>query len=232
MGIWNTGTTNNTISNNYIGTNADGTAALGGQWFGVGCWSNAQQSTIQGNIIGSNESDRIHFNGCSKNTILANYVGTNTNGTNLGNIGNGINIFNGSRENVVGPGNVIAYNKYSGISVSGPATISNKITRNSIYSSGGSGIGRGNGGNTQIQPPVITSATATVVSGTAPPNAIIEIFSDDVDEGRVYEGTTNADSAGNFTFSKSAGFSRAYLTATATDATGNTTEFSAPKAKS
>jgi titin len=147
-------------------------------------------------------------------------------------MGTGISVFNGSRENVIGPGNVIAYSKYSGIQVDDPATISNKITRNSIYSSGGSGISRSNGGNTQIPPPVITSAAATMVSGTAPPNAIIEIFSDDVDEGRVYEGTTTADSAGNFTFSKSAGFSRPYLTATATDANGNTTEFSAPKAKS
>ena len=57
----------------------------------------------------------------------------------------------------------------------------------------------------------------------------MEIFSDDEGEGRVYEGNVVADDAGSFSFDKDGTLMGPYVTATATDQEGNTSEFSAPR---
>jgi hypothetical protein len=56
----------------------------------------------------------------------------------------------------------------------------------------------------------------------------VEVFSDAADEGAIYEGATAANAAGNWTFTKPGGLTGPYVTATATDGAGNTSEFSAP----
>jgi hypothetical protein len=56
----------------------------------------------------------------------------------------------------------------------------------------------------------------------------VEVFSDADDEGAIYEGTTTAGAAGNWMLNKPGGFSGPYLTATATDAAGSSSGFSAP----
>jgi hypothetical protein len=75
---------------------------------------------------------------------------------------------------------------------------------------------------------VITTGSATQVSGTACPNCTVEVFSDAEDEGAIYEGTTTANASGNWTLTKPGGLAGPYVTATATDGGGNTSEFSAP----
>jgi len=57
----------------------------------------------------------------------------------------------------------------------------------------------------------------------------VEIFSDQSDEGRIYEGTTTADTAGHFAFTKSSELAGLCITATATDDAGNTSSFSTPR---
>jgi hypothetical protein len=64
------------------------------------------------------------------------------------------------------------------------------------------------------------------VTGTACANCIIEIFSDSGNEGKVFEGQIKADSSGAFTYEHGVSFTGPYLTATATDADGSTSEFS------
>ena len=54
----------------------------------------------------------------------------------------------------------------------------------------------------------------------------MEIFSDSTDEGSVFEAAVMADASGNFTWSGIP--SGPYLTATVTDASGNTSSFSDP----
>jgi len=56
----------------------------------------------------------------------------------------------------------------------------------------------------------------------------VEIFSDAEDEGRIYEGNTVANSSGAFIFDKGGSLVGPYVTATATDSEGNTSEFSSP----
>lgn len=131
----------------------------------------------------------------------------------------------------------------------------NRITRNSIWSNSGSGISLGwgcgpqvddpddldLGPNTLLNTPVLTgvswaqipgSPDAFNVSGTAPPGATVEIFvgegmPDSHGEGKVYLGDGVADGNGDFVFPVEIplGLTAPRLTATATDALGNTSEF-------
>lgn len=89
------------------------------------------------------------------------------------------------------------------------------------------------GGNGSIAQPVISSATTTLISGTAPANCTIEVFqaqdgaalacgTTDVHQGAVYLGTTTSNAGGTWSL---AGSFCGYITATATDATNNTSRF-------
>ena len=155
----------------------------------------------------------------------------------------GVEITDGAKHNTIGgdwtvgsaphgEGNVITLNGGDGVDINGTGTLGNTITRNSIHSNGGIGIDNCDGGNAELSPPALTNVTANSVGGLAPVSyATVEIFSDDADEGRVYEGTTTAGAGGSFIFTKATGFHGPYLTATATDSGGNTSEFSSPVAK-
>ena len=67
------------------------------------------------------------------NTVLGNVIGADATGTeDLGNV-DGVGIGGGVTRNVIGPDNLIAYNKESGFLVDGPDTLGNTITRNQIH---------------------------------------------------------------------------------------------------
>jgi hypothetical protein len=88
--------------------------------------------------------------------------------------------------------------------------------------------------------PVITlasgDATATTVRGTldtpSPSQVVIELFTSGAadasgfGEGRVFQGTATPDAAGNWSATLPGGLAGKYVAATATDAAGNTSEFS------
>jgi hypothetical protein len=118
-------------------------------------------------------------------------------------------------------------NNYQGVVILGQGVVGNTITQNSITDNIHEGIYISPGSNGGIQPPVITLAGFTVM-GTASPLSTVEVFSDSGDEGAVYEGTVQADEAGNFAWH---GVPRGpFITATATDAAGDSSAFSAPVA--
>ena len=224
----------NLVIGNYIGTNAAGTAALGNHE-AVEICDGANNNIIGGtaagekNVIAAGKCGVHLCNGATSNQILGNYVGTNAAGTaGLAN-GGGVGIDSGAQRNTIGPGNLIAYNANDGVAINGTATLSNTITRNSVHSNTGPGINNSDGGNRELLPPVISPVRASgSITGTACANCTVEVFSDAQDEGRVYEGSTIADGSGHFSFHKPAGFTGPNLTATATDAGGNTSEFSSP----
>ena len=93
------------------------------------------------------------------------------------------------------------------------------------------------GSNGLLNTPVIASVTSAggglyTVAGTAPPNSTVEIFVAAVDpsgfgEGNSFSGSGPADGSGNFAVSVPLGVGPTVLTSTATDALGNTSEFSA-----
>ncbi len=136
--------------------------------------------------------------------------------------GGGVRISQGEHNWV--QGNLVTRGSGSGVEVDGWRW--NTIRRNQIYANGGKGILANRG----IAAPVITAVTATSVSGTACPGCEVEIFSDNEDEGRLFEGSAVAEASGVFAFTKRSPLVGPNVTATATDREGNTSEFSAAKA--
>lgn len=226
-------TDHNVIIGNYIGTNADGTLPLPNYYHGINVGSRTKHTTIggtavgQGNLISCNEDCGIAITRSIDNIISGNFIGTDsTGGMILGNKKCGISLSWGSHNNIVGPDNVIAYNGSDGIRVEHDTTVANTITQNFIFDNDGLGIENIDGGNTELQPPIVTTVTTTSVTGTTLPNSTVEIFSDGEDEGGIFEKQVLSDAAGNFSWIGTP--TGPHVTATVTDAAGNTSEFSHP----
>jgi hypothetical protein len=183
----------------------------------------------QGNLLISNDYG-ISLAGGGLNTITGNLIGTDAQGAQT--LGNrlGVAIWEGAYLNTIGPNNIIAYNRENGIIVQDMQTVRNTITQNSIHDHGWFGISLWNSGNTEVAFPRIHNfdLQAGTVTGIACPNCTVEIFSDEGNEGAIFEGQTTADDTGIFTFSKGTSFIGPHLTATLTDLDHNTSQFSIP----
>jgi Ca2+-binding RTX toxin-like protein len=224
----------NTVAGNYIGTNAAGTAVLGnrtgieigGIFPGPNIIGGSDPGA--GNVIaGSGGAGVKLIQGATKNIVHGNYIGTNPAGARLGNAV-GVEI-EGLSQNLIGgalagEGNVIAFNTSHGVVDRPlfPFLPGSSIRGNSIYSNGGKGIE--SLVFPELTPPIVTAAGSA--SGTACAGCTVDVYSDDEDEGRVYHGSTVADVSGNWRFTHPVVGPN--VTATATDANGSTSEFSAP----
>jgi len=221
----------NLIIGNYLGTDSSGTIAWGN---GSGIHMNGgSYNQLIGNLVSANTGYGIELC-CTANTnnnlISGNLVGTAINGGDpLGNLSTGIAIHDGANNNTIGPNNLIAANRESGIIVFNDS-LGNTITRNKIFDNFLLGIDIQYSGNAQLNAPQITEfdINAGTVSGWACPKCIVEIFSDDESEGAQFEGEAKTDGLGVFSFAKRSAFTGPNLTAIATDANGNSSEFSPP----
>ncbi|MBN1137882.1 MAG: right-handed parallel beta-helix repeat-containing protein [Anaerolineae bacterium] len=97
--------------------------------------------------------------------------------------------------------NTIAHNTYDGVYVCGATATGNTITANSIHDNGNKGIDLGQGGNSELAAPVITTANAGGASGAGCAWCTIHLYSDAADEGETYHGIASADGSGNWNFS-------------------------------
>lgn len=245
---------NNRIIGNYIGTNANGTARiqtgvgvlLEGNQNLIGSAAPGEGNVISGNGTGVG----IRSTG---NQVLGNLIGTAADGVSP--LGNNIAVSVVNRDNVIGgiapgEGNTIAFSFYGFL---GLAPMTNTPVRgNSFHSNSTPGIF---GVNTQNDPqdsdtgpnqrqntPVIVSAGsaagATTVRGTlnsAPAqNFELDFYSNPVcqpnlEQGRTYLGTVSATTDGGgltgFIANLPAVPVGQFITATATDADGNTSVF-------
>lgn len=185
------GTSENAIQANKIGSDVSGYTTIPNGKHGVGIYDGASSNTIghindqsRGNtIVGNGWSGIAIVNGSNDNLVANNAIGTNA-GTfpgscNIGNQFYGVNIVNSSG-NAIGPSNLIAYNGTThgsdAIRIDGAAAVKNRITRNSIYDSW-KGIENINGGNHDLPGPAIYSADCSSITGYAPANATVEVFS-------------------------------------------------------
>jgi parallel beta-helix repeat protein len=193
--------------NNFIGNLGLGNTILNAGWSGVA-------------IVDSND-----------NLVMQNKIGTNGADKNWGNTYFGVDIYNGAG-NVIGL-NEIAYSgehngadgAEAGVRVRGAGALSDTITGNSVHDNDGPGILLTDGGNMGLGAPTISSASCVgPVSGTACAGCTVEIFSDDNEEGHVYETAVIADGSGNFTWSGSPNGPN--VTATSTHPAGHTSPFS------
>jgi len=223
-----TGTTLNHIEKNMIGMGMAG-AVPNGQ-HGVGIYAGAHENYVGSlsdpsrfNFIAGNGWSGVAVDGSSpgRNYIANNYI--------VSNQWYGVNIVN-SDNNYIGL-NVINRNglegEHAGVQIKGSTSYSNLVSRNSISLSTGPGIELIGLANNGITAPALTSASCSMVSGsTGCPNCTVQVFSDFEDEGMTYEGQVLADPGGNFTFLGR--ISGPNVTATVSDGSGNTSQFSIP----
>jgi len=230
-------TSGNTVIGNFIGTDASGKVSLGNGEYGVEIANGAHDNTIGSIAIGEgNQICDSRFSGVSLqdsgttgNQIIGNSIGTaEDKTTDLGNGGSGVRIRLGAQDNIIGPGNMIAFN-YHGVTVRAIDTFGNTITQNSIYTNDYMGIYLENNANKDITAPVISDAAwgSIEVTGTACADCLVELFEsiNNDGEGKRYVGDDFADSSGDYVITVSH-LIWPYLTATATDVISGTSEFS------
>jgi parallel beta-helix repeat protein len=161
--------------------------------------------------------------GSTSSFVLDNQIGTDPSGTiALGNADVGIEI-DSTGINFVQT-NIVAFNASHGIQVNDGQR--NTLRRNSIFSNTGDGIILTGTGNAQLAAPTLVSNPVTGISGTACADCRIELFADSNDEGRQYLDFRLSDGEGGFAFGLVCSPAYPNFTATATDRTGNTSQFS------
>ena len=257
IGSFVIGSSNLTIQGNFIGTDLTGTKPLPNVSSGIyiGGPSNVLiggKTASARNIISGNGDDGITTFGSGPGlTIEGNFIGTDVSGTlALGNQGDGINAtFAGITIGglAAGAGNLIANNgmfqafdKFGIASSGSPVT----ILSNSIFNNQAKGIIL-NGGTNVLAAPVLTSAVSknlisTVTGSLSAPDGTytLQFFATPgLDPGGSAEGETLIGtvtlivSGGSTIFNDTltSGFTPGdEITATATDAAGNTSAFSLP----
>ncbi len=214
----------NTIRRNVIGGNGFG---AGGPYSGIGIWHGSDENQVEDNRIGTTPDGQA--------------------------AGNAIGVIVSEASNTLLHGNTIFHSTGAGVLVFGASTTGNRITENRIDGSGGLGIDLGadgvtpndevdadTGANELQNFPILTAAGSGAASGTLDAAASatyrIDVYStggcdtSGNGEGRVFAGTTEieTDESGftDFTLESPQIEGGDFVTATATDSQGNTSEFS------
>ena len=226
-------TRNNDVYGNLIGTSIDGRAPLGNRFEGVYI-RNAVSNTIggaesgRGNLIAANGRSGVRLYAADLNVVAGNRIGTRPPGAAaLGNDDYGVQLESGAQHNVIGPGNTISHNGRVGVLVYGLATKYNTISENSIFDNDERPISLGSGlnaGNENIIEPLVSGTGIEWAEGVACPRCTVEVFSGDRDDWPEYEGSVTALATGVWRWEGLR--SNTSVQATATDSSGNTSEFS------
>ncbi len=219
----------NVVAGNLLGPDVTGSYSLGNHPYGaIDITDAAHHNTLgglqpdEGNIVSGNQTDGIALFDTSDNQLIGNLIGLTMAGTAaLPNGGPGIFNVSGAVRTLL-MSNTIAYNP---IGVWITECAGNTIAQNSIYSNTSKGIVVE---HSCAPVPQVTAVTTVTLTGVTTPLARVELFSDNEDQGRAYEGFTMADASGYFTFTKPAGFANPNVLATSTDVNGGTSEFSRP----
>lgn len=211
----------------------------------------AGSSTVYGLAVNRFKGAGIELRTRGNNIVWANRIGTNTAGTlDRGNIGAGVLIINSAS-------NMIAFNGRDGVRILGTA-VGNKIQRNSLFSNVALGIDLSGNGvtandtndadagpnklqNFQANISASRSGANLTVTYSVPSTAANSTFTLRVEfyfadtakqEGKTFLQAASYTSAGRKTITFPAGAASAgsRIVATATDASGNTSEFSASRA--
>ena len=255
--VSDTTTTNNEITGNYIGTDITGTLAKPNN-IGIGIATMSSKNNVKNNLISGNKyMGLILFENADSNTVSNNNIGVLSNGIDsAGNGTAGIAIVQGSSNNIIGPGNIIAYNDTTGIFIDDDNTLYNTFTQNSVYKNGLSQIDifppgpnpndpgdPDNGPNLKMNYPDIFSTGYSPTNGLTfitgimdynyenPSGIIVEVFcsyTDSAGTGKCmkYLGSTAVDSTGNWVFFANNIEPGDSIATTATDIYGNTSEIS------
>ncbi|HSH78974.1 MAG TPA: hypothetical protein VLA19_10630 [Herpetosiphonaceae bacterium] len=199
-------------------------------------------------LVGGQAAEPQQVDAASGDRIVGNRIGLDVDGAPAGNgfgdeqveRGDGIWLNTNTRNTIIEE-NIIGHNAGAGVRIVGFNTDFNRVSRNSFRSNGGLAIDiapagpngtsacTGQGPNQCIQAPVLTTAEAGRVAGTACANCTVELYlsaqgADAEGEEFVLAVTAGADGRWEAALPSSA--ANRVPTATATDAQGNTSEFS------
>jgi CSLREA domain-containing protein len=233
------GNTGQQVIGNCFGTDVTCTTSLSwtmNAFWGIHIEDTASNMVVDRNVVVKSPNGAIKLEGLntSNNRLTNNLIGVAPDGSSLPNSLFGVLVADRASGNVVGPGNVIANNPV-GVWVTGTNTQANThfdtITRNSIFSNNGLGIRIDAPANDSISAPGIAGATTSAVTGSACAGCTVEVFVAQPDpsgagEGKTLVGSGTASSSGDFTVPISSALAGEKVTATATDAGGNTSQFS------
>ncbi|NIS80989.1 MAG: CSLREA domain-containing protein [Anaerolineales bacterium] len=239
------------VNNNIGGTIPGAGNIISGNHLGISIGTAGDGNVIKNNKIGSDITGTLPIPNYTGIVVLGqdNVIGgLNAAEENLVayNLDEGIEFGHDASANLVA-GNTITGNetgilmKYDGVT---DIPVSNAITKNSIHANLDLGIdlepagvslndpGDGDdGANTLRNYPEFSSASSTLAQGEACPGCSVEVFLSDNDpsgygEGMSFVGGAVADPGGQFSASLSGASACDWITGTATDALGNTSEFS------
>lgn len=178
----------------------------------------AQASDIAGNtMVGNMVSGNVEAG-----IELKNAVGTSVKGNTVSdNRDHGIYLTAGTRNTNVFQ-NVVSSNGGQGIRANGPDTTANTWSENQVFNNRDGGIVVTSAANSNIVVPRI-ARIGNLVIGNATPGAVIELFSDNGNQGQFFETRITASSDGSFRAERT--WQGANITATATDSVGNSSAF-------
>jgi len=215
------------ILGNIIGLNRTGTFKIGNlNSAGIKIDNQCDSVDVSDNLIGGNKFG-VYIYRSQHIKIENNLIGLNEVNDEIlefGNESSAISILEGANNNNI-IGNSICFNN-GGVYISGEGTIRNKVSHNQISKNGWNGIWNDFGGNLELAPPVIYSASVTSVTGTAIPNASVEIYTDPESQGLIFQGEVLANASGQFTWNGTITGPYTNVTAIAIDENGNTSTFS------
>ncbi|MBB6086704.1 beta strand repeat-containing protein [Wenzhouxiangella marina] len=135
------GTTGNILLGNFIGTNAANDQNLGNGFHGILVRGGASDNVIgaagAGNTIAFSTADGVFIQGkgTTGNALLGNFIGTGTQGQNLGNGRFGVVVTTGAADNAIGApgaGNTIGFSGVDGVLFQLPGTTGNVLEGNFI----------------------------------------------------------------------------------------------------
>ncbi|HDP97782.1 MAG TPA: hypothetical protein ENN22_01185, partial [bacterium] len=227
FGVFISGSSHNYVTNNVIGINQAKTDTLGNLGHGVSIQYSSHSNHVLFNFIGGN-SDGVAIINSDSTEIMGNLIGTDSTFTlKFSQQNDGIYLWGNSRYTEIIQ-NVIGYNLEFGISIGSSNALYNHISQNSISRNSAVGIMTWSGGNNELAPPTVLSVSDLLIQGQAQSEQIVEIFTDESDEGMVFLGSAETDAAGAFSIELNDSPLFQNITATATDANGNTSRFSEP----
>lgn len=208
-------TSGNLITRNTVTDNGSSVDNLPS---GSGIATLQESSAIANNVITQNTSARNADNGIELKNATATLVQANMiteNGV------NGIYLANGASRNML-KANTISGNTGYGIRTNGADVIGNTWTENLVYENHAGGIVNTSNANNGIKPPQL-ARSGDEVTGTTLPNATVELFSDNLGQGRYFEARVVAGNDGTFRVAQ--GWQGNLVNATVTDQDGNSSGF-------
>jgi autotransporter-associated beta strand protein len=244
------GETSMIVQNNLIGTDRTGTNALGNGNIGLNLNGSTGSSgcLVADNVFGANALNGIN-DAQPSDVIVRNKIGVGADGTTaMGNGSDGLSL-NNSGVLVGGTNgadaNIVAYNNGFGVSINGQHTTNVSVLGNSIFRNTGRAIHLDPlGANNNQSAPVVTGVTGgagiTTVSGTLNSQSNtayrVELFHNPdfnpngQPQAWVFLGSTNvttsSSSNARFSITFNQSVTSGFITATATDPTGNTSGIS------